>query len=156
MTGVDPGVNRRVHQDIHERLLRAVVAEQDHAQPAQGKVLRHVIARLARHDDIRTGGDGKLAKVAEGAAQNGDGAARALGIAPYAWVAAKGRGSTWTTPRPAAWEFLRHSKTRARCAILPPVLRARVVECRKCAQAGRLGVVHVLQRAIGYGVQQLA
>jgi len=37
MTGVDPGVNSRVHQYINERLLRAVVAEQDHRQPAQGK-----------------------------------------------------------------------------------------------------------------------
>ena len=133
MTGVDPGVNRRVHQDIHERLFGAIVAEQDHAQPAQGKVLRHVIARLARHDDIRTGGDGKLAKVAEGAAQNGDGAARALGIAPYAWVAAKGRGSTGGKI----------------------AQRARVVECRKNSQAAGLGVVHVLQRACRRRVQQL-
>lgn len=50
------------------------MAEQDHRQTAQGKVLRHVVARLARHDDIRTGGDGELSKVAQGAAQNGDGA----------------------------------------------------------------------------------
>ena len=94
MTGVNPGVNRRVHQDIHERLLGAVVAEQDDAQAAQGKVLCYVVTRLTRHDYVRTGGDGKFAKVAEGAAQNGDGAARALGIAPYAWVASEGHGST--------------------------------------------------------------
>ena len=63
MTGVDPGVNCRVHQYINERLLGAVMAEQNHWQPAQGKVLRHVVARLARHDNIRTGGNGKLSKV---------------------------------------------------------------------------------------------
>ena len=67
MTGVNPGVNRRVHQDINERLLGAVMAEQDHRQSAQGKVLRHMVARLARHDKVRARGDGKLAKVAEGA-----------------------------------------------------------------------------------------
>lgn len=68
MTGVDPGVNCRVHQYINERLLRAVVAEQDHRQPAQGKVLRHVVARLAGYDDICARGDGELSKVAQGAA----------------------------------------------------------------------------------------
>jgi hypothetical protein len=94
MTGVNPGVNCRVHQDIHERLFGAIVAEQYDRQPTQGKVLCYVVTRLARHDNVRTGGDGKLAKVAEGAAQNGDGAARALGIAPYAWVASEGHGST--------------------------------------------------------------
>ena len=65
MTGVDPGVNCRVHQYINERLLRAVVAEQDDRQPAQGKVLRHVVARLARHDNICARGDGELSKVAQ-------------------------------------------------------------------------------------------
>ena len=82
MTGVDPGVNCRVHQYINERLLGAVVAEQDDAQTAQSEVLRHVIACLARHDNIRTGGDGELSKVAQGAAQNGDGAARAINFLP--------------------------------------------------------------------------
>ena len=72
MTGVDPGVNCRVHQYINERLLRSVVAEQDHRQPAQGKVLRHVVARFARHDNVRARGDGELSKVAQGAAQNSD------------------------------------------------------------------------------------
>lgn len=41
------------------------MAEQNHWQPAQGKVLRHVVARLARHDNIRTGGNGKLSKVTQ-------------------------------------------------------------------------------------------
>ena len=92
-----------------------------------------MIACLARHDNIRTGGDGKFAKVTEGAAQNGDGAARALGIAPYTRVASEGRGSTGGKI----------------------AQRARVVERRKRAKAGRLGVVYVLQRAHGHGVQQL-
>ncbi len=69
MTGVDPGVNCRVHQYINERLLGAVMAEQDHRQTTQGKVLRHVVARLARHDHIGARGDGKLSKIAQGAAQ---------------------------------------------------------------------------------------
>ena len=69
MTGVDPGVKCRVHQDIHERLFGAVVAEQNHAQATQGKVLRHVVSRLARHDNLCVGSDGKLSKVAQGAAQ---------------------------------------------------------------------------------------
>lgn len=64
MTGVDPGVNCRVHQYINERLLGAVVAEQDYRQPAQGKVLCHVVACLARHDNICARGDGELSKVA--------------------------------------------------------------------------------------------
>ena len=68
------------------------MAEQDHRQSAQGKVLRHMVARLARHDKVRARGDGKLAKVAEGAAQNGDGAARVIGLTPHAGVAAKRRG----------------------------------------------------------------
>lgn len=123
MTGVDPGVNCRVHQYINERLLRAIVAEQDDAQTAQGKVLRHVIPGLSGYDDIRTGGDGKLAKVAEGAAQNGDGAARVIGLAPHAWVAAK-----------------------RRCGARGKVTQAAgVVERCKRAQASRFGVVHVLQ-----------
>lgn len=65
MTGVDPGVNCRVHQYINERLFGAVVAEQDHRQPAQGKVLRHVVARLAGYDDICARGDGELSKVSQ-------------------------------------------------------------------------------------------
>ena len=99
MTGVDPGVNCRVHQDIHERLFGAIVTEQDDAQTAQSEVLRHVIPGLSGYDDIRTGGDGKLAKVAEGAAQNGDSAARALGIAPYARVASEGHDLAACTGR---------------------------------------------------------
>jgi len=99
------------------------VAEQDHRQPAQGKVLRHVVARLARHDNICARGDGELSEVAQGAAQNGDGAARAISFAPHTRVAAKGRGSTGGKI----------------------AQRARVVERCKCAQAGGLGVVHVLQ-----------
>ena len=94
MTGVDPGINCRVHQYINERLLGAVVAEQDHRQPAQGKVLRHVVARLARHDNICARGDGKLAKVAEGAAEDCNGTARMIGFAPHARVTAKGHGGT--------------------------------------------------------------
>ena len=94
MTGVDPGVNCRVHQYINERLLRSVVAEQDHRQPAQGKVLRHVVARFARHDNVRARGDGELSKVAQGAAQNSDSSACVLGFAPHARVAAESRGST--------------------------------------------------------------
>ena len=82
-----------------------------------------MVARLARHDDIRTGGDGKLAKVTQRTAQNCDGAARVIGLAPHARVAAKGRGSTGGKI----------------------AQRARVVERCKCAQAGGLGVVHVLQ-----------
>lgn len=132
MTGVDPGVNCRVHQYINERLLGAVMAEQDDAQTAQSEVLRHVIARLARHDDIRTGGDGKLAKVAEGAAQNGDAAARVLGFAPYARVAAKGRGGT----------------------VGEIAQIAGVMEGRECAQTGELGLVHMLQRTHGLSAQQ--
>ena len=123
MTGVDPGVNCRVHQYINERFLGAVVAEQDHRQPAQGKVLRHVVSRLARHDNVRARGDGELSKVAQGAAQNGDGAARAIGFAPHTRVAAEGRGSTGGKI----------------------AQRVRVVERCKRAQAGCLGVVHVLQ-----------
>ena len=68
------------------------MAEQNHWQPAQGKVLRHVVARLARHDNIRTGGNGKLSKVTQGAAQNGNGPARVIGLAPNTGVAAKRRG----------------------------------------------------------------
>lgn len=133
MTGVDPGVNCRVHQDIHERLLGAVVAEQNHAQSTQGKVLCHVVARFARHDNVGARGDGKLTKIAEGAAQNGDGAARALGFAPYAWVAAIGR-----------------------CGTVGEIAQvAGVVEGRKCAQTGELGLVHMLQRAHGLSAQQL-
>lgn len=94
MTGADPGVNCRVHQYINERLLGAVVAEQDHRQPAQGKILGHVVAGLTGHDDICARGDGKLTKIAEGAAQNGDGAARVIGFAPYARIAVIGRGGT--------------------------------------------------------------
>ena len=123
MTGVDPGVNCRVHQYINERLLRAVVAEQDHRQPAQGKVLRHVVARLAGYDDICARGDGELSKVAQGAAQNGDGSARVLAFTPYARVAAEGRGSTGGKI----------------------AQRSRVVERCKCAQASGFGVVRVLQ-----------
>lgn len=123
MTGVDPGVNCRVHQYINERLLRAVVAEQDHRQPAQGKVLRHVVARLARHDNICACGDGELSKVAQGAAQNSDGSARVLGFAPHTRVAAKCRGGTGGEIAQATG----------------------VVEGRECTQAGGLGVVHVLQ-----------
>lgn len=75
---------------------------------------------------------GKLAKVAEGAAQNGDGAGRVIGLAPHAWVAAKHR-----------------------CGARGKVTQATgVVERCKRAQAGRFGVVHVLQRACGCGVQQ--
>ena len=99
------------------------MAEQNHWQPAQGKVLRYVVARLARHDDIRTGGDGELSKVAQGAAQNGDGAARVLGIAPHAGVASEGRGGASGKVAQAAG----------------------VVECRKGSQAAGLGVVHMLQ-----------
>ena len=91
-----------------------------------------MVARLARHDGIRTGGDGKLAKVAEGTAQNGDGAARVIGLAPHTWVAAKRRGGASGKVAQAAG----------------------VVERCKRAQAGRFGVVHVLQRACGRGVQQ--
>ena len=94
MTGVDPDVNCRVHQYINERFFGAVVAKQDHRQPAQGKVLRYVVARFARHDNVRTGGDGKHSKVAQRASQNGDGAARVVGFAPYARVAAEGHGGT--------------------------------------------------------------
>ena len=114
MTGVDPGVNCRVHQDIHERFLGAIVAEQNYGQPAQGKVLRHVVARLAGHDDVRARCDGKLSKVTERSSQNGDGAARVLGFAPHARVAAKGRGG-------AGGEIAQ---------------TAGAVEGRECAQAG--------------------
>ena len=99
------------------------MAEQDYRQPAQGKVLRHVVAGLTGHDDICTGGDGKLSKVAQGAAQNGDGVARAIGFAPHTRVAAEGRGGTGGKI----------------------AQRARVVERCKRAQALGLGVVHVLQ-----------
>ena len=133
MTGVDPGVNCRVHQDIHERLLGAVVAEQDHRQPTQGKVLRHVVAGLSGHNNICARGDGKLTKIAEGAAQNGDSAARALGFAPHARVATKCRGGA-----------------RGKIAQV-----ASVVEGRECAQTGELRLVHMLQRAHGLGAQQL-
>ena len=82
-----------------------------------------MVARLARHDNVRARGDGELSKVAQGAAQNGDGAARAIGFAPHTRVAAEGRGST--------------GGKIAQCA--------RVVQRCKRAQAGRFGVVHVLQ-----------
>ena len=99
------------------------MAEQDHRQPAQGKVLRHVVARLAGYDDICARGDGELSKVSQGAAQNSDGTACVLGFAPHTRVAAEGCGST--------------GSKIAQCA--------RVVERCKRAQAGGLGVVHVLQ-----------
>ena len=123
MTGVDPGINCRVHQYINERLLGAVVTEQDHRQPAQGKVLRHVVARLARHNDIRTRGDGELSKVAQGAAQNGDGAARVIGFTPYTWITSEGRGGASGKVAQAAG----------------------VVEGRECAQTGELRLVNMLQ-----------
>ena len=56
--------------------------------------MRHVVARLARHDNICARGDGELSKVAQGAAQNGDRAAWVIGLAPHARVAAKRRGGT--------------------------------------------------------------
>ena len=99
------------------------MAEQDHRQPAQGKILRHVVARFARHDNVRTRGDGGLSKVAQGTAQNSDGSACVLGFAPHTRVAAEGCGSTGGKI----------------------TQRARVVERCKRAQAGDLGVVHVLQ-----------
>ena len=133
MTGIDPGINCRVHQDINERLLGAVVTEQDHRQPAQGKVLRHVVARLARHDDICAGGDGKLTKIAEGSAQNGDSATRAIGLAPYARVAAIGHGGT----------------------VGEITQIAGIVESCECTQTGELRFVHMLQRAHGLSAQQL-
>lgn len=133
MTGVDPGVNCRVHQDIHERLFGAVVAEQNHAQATQGKVLRHVVAGLSGHNNICARGDGKLTKITEGAAQNGDGAARVLGFAPYARVAAKGRGGT----------------------VGEIAQVAGVVEGRERAQTGEFRLVHMLQRAHGLSAQQL-
>ena len=95
--------------------------------------MRHVVARLARHDNISACGDGELSKVAEGASQNSEGAARVLGIAPYARVAAKGRGGT-------AGEIAQV---------------AGVVEGRECAQTGELRFVHMLQRAHGLSAQQL-
>ena len=67
------------------------MAEQDDAQTAQSEVLLHVVSRLARHDNVRARGDGELSKVAQGAAQNGDGPARAIGLAPHAGVTAKRR-----------------------------------------------------------------
>ena len=109
------------------------MAEQDHRQSAQRKVLRYVVARLARHDNVRARGDGKLSKVTQGAAQNGDGPARVIGLAPYAGVAAK-----------------------RRCGARGKVTQAAgVVQRCKRAQAGRFGVVHVLQRAHGLSAQQL-
>ena len=117
MTGVDPGVNCRVHQDIHERLFGTIVAEQDHGQPAQGEVLRHVVARLSGHDNIRARGDSKLAKVAQGAAEDCDSTAHVVGFAPHARVAAKGSGDTGSKVAQAAG----------------------VVEVRECAQAAGLG-----------------
>ena len=42
--------------------------------------------------DVRARGDGKLSKVTQGAAQNGDGPARVIGLAPHTGVAAKRRG----------------------------------------------------------------
>ena len=77
-----------------------------------------MVARLARHDNICARGDGELSKVAQGAAQNGDGSARVLGFTPNARVAAEGRGSTGGKI----------------------AQRARVVERCKCAQAGGFGV----------------
>ena len=82
-----------------------------------------MVARLARHDNISVCGDGELSEVAQGAAQNGDGSTRVIDLAPHTRVAAKGRGSTGGKI----------------------AQRARVVERCKCAQAGGLGVVHVLQ-----------
>ena len=70
------------------------MAEQNYGQATQGKVLCYVVARFSGHDNIRVRGDGKLAKVAEGAAQDGNGAACVIGFAPYTRVAAEGRGGT--------------------------------------------------------------
>ena len=109
------------------------MAEQNHAHATQGKVLRHVVAGLSGHHNICTCGDGKLTKIAEGAAQNGDGAARALGFAPYARVTAIGRGGT-------VGEIAQVTG---------------VVEGRKCAQTGELRLVNMFQRAHGLGAQQL-
>ena len=75
----------------------------------------------------------QLTKIAEGAAQNGDGAARVLGFAPYARVASIGRSGT--------------------VGELAQV--AGVVEGRECAQTGELRLVHMLQRAHGLSAQQL-
>ena len=84
--------------------------------------------------DVRARGDGELSKVAQGAAQNGDGAARAIGFAPHTRVAAKCRCGTGGEVTQAAG----------------------VVEGRECTQAGEFRLVHMFQRAHGLSVQQLA
>ena len=53
-----------------------------------------MVARLAGHNNIRARGDGKLAKVTEGAAEDCDGTASVVCFAPHTWVTAKGRGGT--------------------------------------------------------------
>ena len=109
------------------------MAEKNHRQSAQGKVLRHVVARLARHNSICTRGDGKLTKIAEGSAQNGDSATRAIGLAPYARVAAIGHGGT----------------------VGEITQIAGIVESCECTQTGELRFVRMLQRAHGLSAQQL-
>ena len=93
-----------------------------------------MVAGFSSHNNICACGDGKLTKIAEGAAQNGNGAARVLGFAPYARVTAIGRGGT----------------------IGEIAQVAGVMEGRKCAQTGELRLVHMLQRAHGLCAQQIA
>lgn len=44
---------KRIDQDIHERLLAAVVSKQDDAASADEEVLADMIAALARNDSVR-------------------------------------------------------------------------------------------------------
>ncbi len=44
---------KRIDQDIHERLLAAVVSKQDNAASADEEVLAYMIAALARNDRVR-------------------------------------------------------------------------------------------------------
>ena len=50
--GVDTGSFDGIRQDINERLLRAIVTEQDDGASARGEILADMVSRLAAHDSI--------------------------------------------------------------------------------------------------------
>ena len=126
---VDVGFDDSTLQPVLELVLRG--ATEETAEQFAPAVRRAVDGILA---DVRARGDGKLSKVAQGAAEDRDGTACMVGFAPHARVAAEGHGGT--------------GGEIAQAAV--------VVEGSECAQAAGLGVVQMLQRARGLGTQKLA
>lgn len=94
--GVDTGSFNGIRQDINERLLRAIVTEQDDGTSTSAKILANVVSRLAAHDGFGSHRERELAEGPQRAAENGDTRYRSRGVAPYArrgieGVAASGR-----------------------------------------------------------------